>query len=242
MSRFGNLEFDSSEESSHLEGQGAQVKDEPYFFSQAQTAFENGRFEQALRAYAKILEFNARSAAAWTGQVRSLIELGEFSEGRVWADKALASFPEEPELLAAKGVALARLGDLQGAISFSDAAVEAQQNTPYIWLARADVLLARKERRAEFWFEKALALAGRNWLVLWLSSRIQAFYRSFARGLALAQEALALEPGRAAIWLQFGVCQLELGLVTQARNSFEQARQLDPSAAVQAHLKRTAHA
>src|SRR5262245_18385773 len=240
MSRFGNLEFDSSEESSHLEGQGTQVKDEPYFFSQAQISFENGRFEQALRAYAKVLEFNARSAAAWTGQVRSLIELGEFSEARVWADKALAAFPEEPELLAAKAVTLARLGDLHGALSFSDAAVESQTSTPYIWLSRGDVLLARKEKRAEYCFEKAFALAGRNWLVLWLTSRIQAFYQHFAKSLKFALEALSLEPGRAVLWLQAGTCQLQLGLISRSQNSFEQARELDPECSAQECLNQTA--
>jgi Flp pilus assembly protein TadD len=44
----------------------------------------------------------------WTGQVRMLIELKEFHEAKLWADKALEKFPNEPELLAAKAVALAR--------------------------------------------------------------------------------------------------------------------------------------
>src|SRR5947209_339646 len=131
MSRFGNLEFGSAQESSRLEESSG--KPELHFLAEAQAAFENGHFEQALRSYAKVLEFNQRSAAAWTGQVRSLIELGEFGEAQVWADKALSSFPDEPELLAAKAVSLARTGDLQGALSFSDAAVESQISTPYIW-------------------------------------------------------------------------------------------------------------
>ncbi|HEV8543700.1 MAG TPA: tetratricopeptide repeat protein, partial [Verrucomicrobiae bacterium] len=155
-------------------------------------------------------------------------------------DKALQSFPNEPELLAAKGVALARSGDLQGAISFSDAAVESQRNTPYIWLARGDVLLARREKRAEFCFERAFTLGGKNWFVLWLASRIQSFYAHFAKALKFAQEALALEPARAAVWLQLGQCQLALGLVPQARNSLEQARELDPEAGAQQILNRAA--
>src|SRR5689334_2666224 len=115
MSRFGNLEFDSGQ--SHAPKQEFWLKDESHHLATAQNAFENGRFEQALRSFAKVLEFDPKSCSAWTGQVRSLIELGEFEEARVWADKALASLPDEPELLAAKAVALARSGDLQGAIS-----------------------------------------------------------------------------------------------------------------------------
>ena len=36
--------------------------------------------------------------------MRMLIELGEFREAKLWADKALERFPHEPELLAAKAV------------------------------------------------------------------------------------------------------------------------------------------
>lgn len=231
MSRFGNLEFESEPERVRASsGQGAQslARDENHFLGLAQAAFESGHFEQALRHYAKVLEFNPRQPSAWTGQVRMLIELGEFDEARVWADKALAAFPNEPELLAAKSVALARLGDLAGAMSYSDAAVESRSNTAYIWLARADVLLARREKRADFCFEKALAAAHGHWFVLWLSSRIQTFYKHFSRALKLAQQALAAEPARAVLWLQTGQCQLALGLATQAQNSFEQALELDP--------------
>jgi len=104
MSRFNNLEFGDQQE-----GQSArqpQIKDEPYYLAQARAAFAQGQFEQALRSYAKVLEFNPKNPAAWVGQVRMLIELGEFHEAKLWADKALEIFPEEPELLAAKAVAL----------------------------------------------------------------------------------------------------------------------------------------
>src|SRR4051794_36190979 len=105
MSRFGNLEFGDSPRSDAREV--ARAKDEAFYLSEANSFFESGRFEQALRAYAKALEQNPKSAAAWTGQVRMLIELGEFKEAKLWAEKALALFPREGDLLAAKAVALA---------------------------------------------------------------------------------------------------------------------------------------
>src|SRR5881394_2112149 len=126
MSRFNNLEFGEEFEGQlqSLRQPGSQprlAKDENYYLTQAQTAFENGQFEEALRRYAKVLEFDPRNASAWTGQVRMLIELNEFEEAGKWANKALERFPDEPELLAAKAVALARLGDLEGAVAYSDA-------------------------------------------------------------------------------------------------------------------------
>src|SRR5437870_8657248 len=165
MSRFNSLEF-GEQFDDQLPQQRELVKGEAFYLAEARSAFENANFELALRLYSKVLEFNPDNAAAWTGQVRMLIELGEFREAKLWADKALERFPQEPELLAAKAVALARTGDLQGALVFSDAAIEERGDTPYVWLARGDVMLARKEPRADYCFEKALPLAPTNWLIV----------------------------------------------------------------------------
>ncbi len=228
MSRFGNLEFGEEHEDRSLTGPAASDKDEAYYFAEATAAFENGRFEPALRLYSKVLEFNPDNPAAWTGQVRMLIELGEFREAKLWADKALERFPHEPELLAAKAVALGRSGDLQGALAFSDASIEERGDTPYIWLARGDVLLARAETRADWCFEKALSLATKDWFVMWLAARIRFYYEQFALALKLAQQAVELNAGHFLLWLELGRCQQALGLVGAARGSFAQAEQLDP--------------
>lgn len=238
MSRFGNLEFDDGK--GRAEQAASKAPGEEILITQAEEAYQKGRFEEALRSFSKSLEFNPLNPIAWLGQVRILIELEEFEEAKVWADKALQAFPDEPELLAAKGVALGRLGDLAGAISFSDAAVESQASTPYIWLARADVLLARKEKRADYCFEKALSLAGQNWFVIWIASRIQAYYQHFARSLKLAREALSIEPSQAVLWLQVGQCELALGLTDGAQRSLEQARELDPDSRCPEQLIREA--
>lgn len=225
MSRFHNLEFgDQSEEQFAPQ---PRAKDEAFYSAEAKAAFVRGQFEQALRLYAKVLEFSPKSPLAWTGQVRMLIELGEFREAKLWADKGLELIPDDPELLAAKAVALARDGDLGAALMFSDAAIESRGQTPYVWLARGDVLLARREKRADFCFEKALGLAGGDWIFHWLISRVHFFYKQFSQAFKSAQQALAMDAGQAVLWLQFGRCQLALGLVGPAQNSFEHARGLD---------------
>jgi tetratricopeptide (TPR) repeat protein len=205
------------------------VKDEVHYLTEAQSAYRQGRFEQGLRAYARVLEHNPRNTLAWSGQVRMLIELGEFQEAQVWADKALESLPNDPDLLAAKAVTLARLGDLKGAMAFSDAAIEEHGDTPYVWLARGEVLLARRERRADYCFEKALTLAAFDWFWLWLVARVHYYYSRFALALRHTQQALEQDAGHAVLWVQLGQCQLALGLAESARNSFEHAHQLDPA-------------
>jgi tetratricopeptide (TPR) repeat protein len=225
MSRFSNLEFsgDAEERSASV----PVVKNEAYYQQEAQTAFETGDFEQALRLYAKVLEYNPQNPGAWAGQVRMLIELGEFREGKLWADKALEQFPHEPELLAAKAVALARLGDIRNAMAFSDAAIEERGDTPYIWLARGDVLLAAKQKQAVSCIEQALVRA-RNWFVHWLASRIYYYYGKFSLALKMAREGVALDACQSVLWLQLGNCQVALGLATVAANSFHEALQLNP--------------
>jgi tetratricopeptide (TPR) repeat protein len=228
MSRFVNLEFgDEHEDHSHDHPPGL-VKGEAHYLAEAAAAFENGEFEAALRRYAKVLEFNPQNAAAWTGQVRMLIELGEFREAKLWADKALEKFPHEPELLAAKAVALGRNGDLQEALAVSDASIEERGDTPYLWLARGDVLLAREEPRADYCFDKALLLAPGNWLVAWLAARIRYYYKQFALALKLMQQAVELNAGHFLLWLELGRCQHALGLAGAARHSYTQAQQLNP--------------
>jgi len=236
MSRFSSLEFggelgDQSPEQKQL------VKGEAFYMAEARLAFESASFEQGLRLYSKVLEFNPGNALAWSGQVRMLIELGEFREAKLWADKALERFPHEPELLASKAVALARSGDLQGAIAFSDASIEERGDTPYIWLARGDVLLAREEARADYCFEKALLLAPRDWFATWLAARVRRFYKQFALSLKLLQQAIEWNTAHFVLWLELGHCQQALGLTGLAKKSFVQARELNPHSGAEAALE-----
>ena len=228
MSRFVNLELGGESEEQPEQWPKALVKDEAYYLAEARAAFETGNFEQGLRFYSKVLEYNPKNTGAWTGQVRMLIELGEYREAKLWADKALERFPNEPELLAAKAVALGRSGDLQGALAFSDASIEERGDTPYVWLARGDVMLARKEHRADYCFEKALMLAPKDWFVAWLAARIRFYYKQFVLALKLLQQAVEWNTGHFRLWLELGQCQLALDLIGPAKNSFLQAQQLNP--------------
>lgn len=228
MSRFRNLEFEGeNNQDASLTPQEA-VRNEFYYLAEAQRAFENADFEQGLRLYARALEDNPRSTAAWAGQVRMLIELGEFREAKAWADKALETHATHPELLAAKAVALARLGDLDEALAYSDAAFEERGDSPYLWLARADVLLSRKEQRAQYCLEKAVGQAPRDWFVAWLAARVRVYYRQFAQALKVLKHAIDLEPSRFVLWLQRGECELALGSTEPARASFQQVLQFNP--------------
>lgn len=229
MSRFENLEFDGASEGEFREETPS--LDEVHYLGEGRRAYEQLEFERSLRACAKALEFNPNNTAAWAGQVRALIELGEFREAKLWADKALERFPQHAELLAAKAVALGRSGDLDAALAFSDASVEERGDTPYIWLARADVLLARQESRADYCFAKALGLAPGDWFVAWLAARIRFYYQQFLAAMKLLQQAIEWNATHFVLWLELGQCQLALGQSGAAQRSFGRARELNPDCA-----------
>ena len=229
MSRFVNLELGGESEDQPPQKK-ALVKDEAYYRAEARAAFENGEFEQALRLYSQGAGVQPQRGGGVDRPGADADRAGPVSaRPGLWADKALERFPHEAELLAAKAVALGRSGDLQGALAFSDSAIEERGDTPYVWLARGDVLLARKESRADYCFEKALLLAPRDWVVAWLGARIRYYYKQFALALKLLQQAVELNATHFLVWLELGRCQQALGLAGPARHSFEQARQLNPN-------------
>jgi tetratricopeptide (TPR) repeat protein len=235
MSRFVNLEFGSQAgEQSPADDVANVVKDESFYQREAQTAFESADFQKALRSYAKVLEFNPQNAAAWTAQVRMLLELDQSDEAQSWADKALERFPREADLLAVKAVVLARFGDTQSALAFSDAAVAENGASPYVWLARGDVLLAARATLADYCIDKALMLAPGDWVMAWQGARIRIRHGQFSLAGRLLQKAVEWNPAHFLPWLELGRCQEALGLKAAARKSFTQASELNPQNAVAA--------
>jgi tetratricopeptide (TPR) repeat protein len=225
MSRFVNLEFGGQDQG--RDAPEGVAKDELFYRREAQTAFEEADFHKALRSYAKILEFAPQDASAWTSQVRMLIELGQFDEAKSWADQALERFPGEADLLATKAVVLGHQGETQTALAFSDAAVAANSASPYVWLARGDVLLAGRETLSDYCINKALMLAPGDWVTAWQAARIRIRHVQFSLALRNLQQAVQLNPGHFLPWLEQGRCQQALGLENAARKSFTQACELN---------------
>jgi len=120
--------------------------------------FYEGHYEPALNAYSRALRFNRDLPAAWLGQIRCLIEMGEFPEAVTWSDRALEKFPNHPDLLASKGLALMKMGDTVAGTEYSDGAVELRATSAWVWLARGECLLlaGQPEANVNRCFLKAL--------------------------------------------------------------------------------------
>lgn len=229
MGRFSNLEFDRNEEegSSEESRAASQPRDEKYYLARAQDAFREGRYEESLRFYSRCLEFDVRLPEGWFGQVCSLLELDEPREAKVWAEKGLEQFRAHPELTAARGVALARLGEFDGAMAASDAALAERGASAYRWRARGEVLLARRDRNEEFCFAKAMELSARDWVEPMEIGRVYARYRRYASGLRYLEIASERHASSAHLWETLGRCQEGLGSVAQARKAYRNALHLE---------------
>ena len=226
--RFANLELELPSCSQVVQKQALPSSNQGQCLAEASAAFNRAEFESALRWYGRCLEYGLEQTAAWIGQVQCLLELSRPSEARIWADKALERFVDEPVLLSLKAMALGRLGDPTVALAFSDAAVERDNHHPIIWLARADILLAKGARTAEHCFVEAMRSGLGDATVSWLAGRIRRYWGQFAGAAKFFQEALAVSPDRYAVWVDLGLCQTLLGLIEPATRAFHQALALNP--------------
>jgi tetratricopeptide (TPR) repeat protein len=162
MDRFSQLEFGGEEKTpQHGKAPGEPVRDAEYYCKEATKYWLAADYELALRNYSRVLEQNNTLFEGWAGQVLMLIELGEYREAGVWADKALELFPDHPELLALKALACARDAKLDQAIAYSDNSVGKENLTPRVWLTRAEIFLDRKSPIAEGCINKAIGCAGK---------------------------------------------------------------------------------
>lgn len=251
MSRFSNLEFDDIPpegarvvEPAQWQAQfttGTPIREAGYFTSAADAEFRLENYEAALRAYARALEQDRTLYEAWLGQVRTLLETGEFKEAELWANKALELFPEQPELLGAKAVAIARTGRLKPALIASDRAVGQRGATAYVWLARAEVLMAAGRPMADHCIDKALLLSGgssaRGWMQ-WEIARLRRKCGQLGRALQHIRSAMDILPGEPSVWLELARCQIAL-CIPAATESLRQVVELAPDCSVAHHLLRT---
>lgn len=235
MTRFNNLEFDSEQPkkdqpsgaSGPAPAAGAPVRDERYYLEQALRHRLGGDFETALRLYSRALEQRHNLLAAWLGQLEMLLDLGEYPEVLLWGDRALEVFPEHPDVFAAKARACVRDERPVQGQEYSDNAMN-QGKSGWVWLARGEVMLARRSGVAQSCLGNALAAGGSETpLVRLEAGRILNHYHQHRQALEYLPKAVAELPQSALAWYEFGLAQCRLGL-SPGREALEQALALRP--------------
>ncbi len=208
----------------------------------AAEAFHSGQFESALQMYTKALGKQQSLLPAWVGQVQMLVELSEYTEARLWSDKALELFRNNGELLAAKARACLYQGDQTAASQCSDASLESPGCSPLRWQARGELQLSRGQPRARDCFDKALADPAADWFDRIIVARAYLRFRKGTPALECAQAALILRPGHAYCWYVLGECQESVGWLGQAAVSYARASDLSHNLpAAKSAMKRLAN-
>jgi len=229
MDRFSQLEFGGDEKTPQRDkAPGEPVRDAEHYCQEALKYWLAADYELALRNYSRVLEQNHTRFEGWAGQVLMLIELGEYREAGVWADKALELFPEHPELLALKALACARDAKMDQAVAYSDNSVGKENLTPRVWLSRAEIFLDRKGPIAEGCLNKAIGCAGKLAPIIKLEAgRLLCRQRNYVLALQYLKEAVQVLSRSPLAWYELGCCQARLGLA-EAVHSLEQCLHLRP--------------
>ncbi len=227
MDRFSQLEFgDKVPDGGRSPGEP--IRDASFFYKEATKYWLAGDYELALRNYSRALERSNTIFEAWAGQVLMLIELREYREADMWADKALELFPEHPELLALKAIACIRDAKRKEAAAYSDNSVGKENLTPRVWLARAEIFMDRKGPVCESCISKAVTGAGNRVPVIKLEAgRTLRRARNYPAAIQYLKEAVTLLPRSALAWYELGCCQAALGR-DEALHSLEQSLRLRP--------------
>ena len=229
MPRFDKLEIGSPVEpdDAAVAARRTAEADETSWMRRADEERRQGHYENALRYYSRALELDKSLVSGWLGQVQMLIHLGEYPEAEVWSRKALELFPSNGELLAGRGQALCRRGDLKQAHVLCDGALGQAGQSAYRWMVRGELMVAGRQDIDRHCFDKALQLDG-DWLVPLEIALIYLHHGLPSKGLTRAHQAVERAPDSHYPWNIQGVCQTELGLPQQAQRSLQRCLEICP--------------
>lgn len=228
MSRFERLELKDTPAPAPPPWEDPGLIDAGTWLERARTAFAEERYEPALSAFSRALQDDAGIVEAWVGQVRCLVELGEYIEAVTWADRALERFRDHPDLLAARALALCRGGRGADALLSIDGAFRQPGISPFAWTVRGEVMLAQNADSARHCFLKAVESAPGD---ADIRLRIALAYFRRARwfeAMEHIQAAAEREPKRAVLWMRMAQCRDGLGDRASARAFYERALTLEP--------------
>lgn len=108
--------------------------------SQAQDRYFRGYYQDAIKCYAQVLAKEKNNPLAWVGQIRVLVDVGEYESAIYWAEKGCESCGGETMLLFAKAFALAHAGQVDLAKTIINVPVE-KDEAAMLWLLRGEVLI-----------------------------------------------------------------------------------------------------
>lgn len=196
--------------------------------SRGQGLEQQGRFDEALQAYSRALRQGAHIEAAWVGQLRCLVAMGEHNEALTWAGRALEYLPQSTDIQSIRCIALARQGRMSEAMALSDKILETGAASPLAWLARAWAHGDARMEAAERCVNKALEMPAD---AQGTGSEAATFYmahENHAAALRLLREVTRQRPALAHPWYLQALCLEAIGSVDEAAQAMRNAVRLAP--------------
>jgi len=239
--RFGHLELDSFGAKGSSQPAGTQTFDEKEYSRRALARFGRGDYDGALQYYARALSQNAHYEPAWVGQLRCLVELGDYKEATLWAQKALEYLPDSPDLHSSWAMALAREGRYREAMELSDKALAKRGRSALVWVARAWAMGPDRLEAADRCLAKGLESSPADqWHTLVDVAHFHMHHGRYGEALQHLQKATGEKPRVAPPWYHLGMCLASLGLKNEAVAALEQAcRRAPGNKEYRAELTRT---
>lgn len=206
----------------------APARDGTFYMNEALTCELAGEHEKALTNYTSALGDAPLLTAAWVGQLWMLLYLDEVREASTWADKALQSFPKDPDIIALKSLAQWRNGYTIDAMELNDAALGLYRNSANVWLAKGEMQVTDDSRAGLTCFRHAAAAPGNTGLTNLRACDMLLGLRRYADAVPFGRQATTLLPDSSWAWYGYGRAQQNVGRVDLARTAFEHAYRLTP--------------
>ena len=228
MSRFDHLELGDVPSSEPDEPESG-VVDQNYYTEKADAAFLEGNFERALAFYSRSLQYDINLEESWVQQIRCLVELRELQEAVIWSERALTRFPNSAEVLAVRGVAECRMSNIQAALRFADAALATKKITPYLWIARGEILISSNAANARACFLKAVEMVPGDIKIYAGIGRAYLVHGCNPEAAEYLQKAVRVDPHSYICWYWLGKCIEAMGDMKEAQNCYGRAIAANPA-------------
>jgi len=221
--RFGWIEIPGREKGIPME----KGKDAFSCLASADENYYEGFFEDALRQYSMALKYNKGLIAAWSGQVRCLIEMDELAEAETWVNNALTYFPHSSDLLAIKGLIMAKLYGSDEAMVYSDRSFEQQSETGYPWISRGEILLyADRRKNANVCFDQIILQNPEEWRVHVDIGKVFLHHKQFNKAIYYFSKALEMNPSNAYTWFLSAKCYRGMHLRSRSKSAVKTALEI----------------
>ena len=180
--------------------------------------FDEGRFEEAISCYDKVLSLDLKNFSAWNNKGTSLSNLGRFEEAVTCYDEAL-KINSDAETWISKGNSLCELDRLQEAIQCFDEATEIDPKNLTAWVCKAnsfkELAFLKKEKRCR---HKAQRLQLEQTNILLTKGNKLFNLGDFEEALQCYTEALELDSEFASAWLRTWLGCSNLDPITNMAN------------------------